>query len=135
MAITRRYATKRECCQCWLHEDFDNVSDYWFVDNPAAEITYEGLTDYEDVGNDDEIGEFGYTHQPMWSTWFNPNNTADSIWIDENKKKIAELGFTIITVTIDGCEDTFLGIDGAGFDFYEAYWIPLYELRGFQWHE
>ena len=27
------------------------------------------------------------------------------------------------------------GIDGAGYNFYEAHWIPLYKARGFQWHE
>lgn len=26
-----------------------------------------------------------------------------------------------------------LGIDGAGFDFYGTYWMPLYKLRGLQW--
>lgn len=28
-----------------------------------------------------------------------------------------------------------IGIDGAGYDFYEAHWIPLYEARGLHWHE
>ena len=26
-------------------------------------------------------------------------------------------------------------IDGAGYDFYESHWIPLYKARGLQWHE
>ena len=26
------------------------------------------------------------------------------------------------------------GIDGAGYDFYEAHWIPLYKARGLKWH-
>ena len=29
----------------------------------------------------------------------------------------------------------FFGIDGAGYDFYEAHWIPLYKARGLKWHE
>ena len=28
-----------------------------------------------------------------------------------------------------------LGIDGAGFNFFHHFWIPLYRLRGLQWHE
>ena len=28
-----------------------------------------------------------------------------------------------------------LGIDGAGYDFYDAHWVPLYRLRGFTWHK
>ena len=27
------------------------------------------------------------------------------------------------------------GIDGAGYDFYEDHWIPLYKERGIQWHD
>lgn len=26
------------------------------------------------------------------------------------------------------------GIDGAGYDFYEAHWEPLYKARGLHWH-
>ena len=29
----------------------------------------------------------------------------------------------------------FFGIDGAGYDFYECHWIPLYKARGLQWHD
>ena len=27
------------------------------------------------------------------------------------------------------------GIDGAGYDFYEAHWIPLYKAIGLKWHD
>ena len=29
----------------------------------------------------------------------------------------------------------FFGIDGGGYDFYNAHWLPLYKARGLQWHE
>ena len=29
----------------------------------------------------------------------------------------------------------FFGIDGAGYDFYEAHWTPLYKARGLHWHD
>lgn len=29
----------------------------------------------------------------------------------------------------------FFGIDGCGYDFYEAHWLPLYNKRGLQWHD
>lgn len=29
----------------------------------------------------------------------------------------------------------FFGIDGAGYDFYESHWLPLYEARGLMWHD
>jgi hypothetical protein len=28
-----------------------------------------------------------------------------------------------------------LGINGAGYDFYEHHWIPLYTALGYAWHE
>lgn len=27
------------------------------------------------------------------------------------------------------------GIDGAGYDFYESHWCPLYKARGLHWHK
>ena len=29
----------------------------------------------------------------------------------------------------------FFGIDGAGYDFYESHWEPLYKARGLHWHD
>lgn len=137
MAITRIYRTERECAQCMVNEDYDNVASRWFLDNPAADIWFEGLRDYEDGydDGDEELGTYGSTHCPMWSTWFQPSNSWEENWVEDHKEEIAELGFTIINVWLDGCEDIFLGIDGAGFDFYEAFWIPLYRLHGFHWHD
>lgn len=34
--------------------------------------------------------------------------------------------------TDDG--DVLLGINGAGYDFYESHWIPLYHALGLEWH-
>ena len=28
----------------------------------------------------------------------------------------------------------FFGIDGAGYNFYDSHWIPLYDARGLKWH-
>jgi len=45
-----------------------------------------------------------------------------------------EVGNTGISAfEIDG--ELVLGIDGAGYDFYEHHWIPLYEALGYAWHE
>ena len=59
------------------------------------------------------------------------NNRFDVEWILSHKKKVSELGFRIFEIE----EGFLLGIDGAGYDFYEAHWIPLYKARGLQWHE
>jgi len=28
-----------------------------------------------------------------------------------------------------------LGINGAGYGFYESHWEPLYQALGYKWHE
>ena len=45
---------------------------------------------------------------------------------------LSECGFRVYESEEFGL---FFGIDAAGFDFYEAYWIPLYRARGLQWHD
>ena len=109
----------------------------WFVTNPNVEIEFLGIVDEEDGYDeeDEEYGSFGYTHEPMWSTWFMPKDRLDVEWIIENQEEIAKLGFTIIRISSEHFEEIALGIDRAGYGFYEQHWIPLYELRGFRWHE
>lgn len=67
-----------------------------------------------------------------WGTLFAPRERLDHEWILEHADAVAKLGLFVFESDDYGC---LLGIDGAGFDFYEAYWIPLYRLRGLRWHE
>ena len=135
MALTRRYETVEDCARLWIQSDFINADSDWFKTNECVGITYEGIMDYEDAYEEDEEGSFGYTHEPIWNTWFIPKETLDVDWIDDNQEEIAKLGFTIIRISHERFEEIALGIDGVGYDFYEAHWIPLYKLRGFTWHE
>ena len=45
---------------------------------------------------------------------------------------MSECGFRIYKHEEWGC---FFGIDGAGYNFYDAHWIPLYKARGLKWHD
>lgn len=136
MAITRKYTTERECAELMVAEDWERVQSRWFLCNPDAEILFEGIRDEEDEYMDGEpADEFGSTHCPMWGTWFHPAGQWQEEWLCEHAEEVARLGFTIIRVWLDGCEDLFIGIDGAGYSFYEEHWIPLYRLCGFRWHE
>jgi hypothetical protein len=45
---------------------------------------------------------------------------------------MADLGFRIYQTEDFG---VVFGIDGAGYDFYEAHFEPLYKLRGLCWHK
>lgn len=63
---------------------------------------------------------------------FSPNDRIDQEWVKNNAAEIADkCGFLIYECD----EGIMLGIDGGGYDFYEAHFIPLYRLRGLPWHE
>jgi hypothetical protein len=80
----------------------------------------------------------------MWGTMFLVNDPVDKRAIqallqpvtDEEDELYGseEVGNTgIFAFDIDG--EIVLGIHGAGYDFYEHHWIPLYEALGYAWHE
>lgn len=75
-----------------------------------------------------------YDMLPMWGTMWAFGNSMDNEWLerDGNLQKMADCGFRIYTQEDYGYV---FGIDGAGYDFYESHWIPLYKARGFQWHD
>ena len=78
------------------------------------------------------MGRPQYAFPCAWSTLFAPKDSCDLRWFRQNADSVARLGFYIF----DSEDwDILLGIDAAGFDFYEAFWIPLYRLRGLKWHE
>lgn len=70
---------------------------------------------------------------PIWGTVWQFHDGLDDWWLeqDDGIVKMSRLGFRIYRHSEWGY---FFGIDGAGYDFYEAHWIPLYKVRGLQWH-
>lgn len=70
---------------------------------------------------------------PMWGTLWSLKDPYDVEWMNRGGiEKMAECGFKIYESQKFGY---FFGIDGAGYSFYEAHWIPLYKARGLRWHE
>lgn len=67
-----------------------------------------------------------------WSTLFAPRESLDCEWVLEHAEEVAKLNLYVFQSEDYGC---LLGIDGAGYDFHEAFWIPLYRLRGLKWHD
>lgn len=137
MAITRTYTTEKECAELFIDDNFEAFPTYdlrckyessWFED-----WYYEGLMDGEDTDEEAEIDTYGMTHEPMWSTWWIPSAYIRD-WIVEHKEEVAKCGFTLIFDAEDS-ELFALGIDGAGYDFYGAHWIPLYRAYGLKWHD
>lgn len=76
--------------------------------------------------------EFGCL--PMnWMMW-SFNDPVDTLWLEkcDGLRKMAECGFRVYKNDEFGY---FFGIDGCGYSFYEAHWIPLYKARGLRWHD
>ena len=71
---------------------------------------------------------------PMWGTMWSFSDPLDSWWLEEKDglAAMARCGFRIYRQEDYGY---IFGIDGAGYDFYEDHWIPLYKERGIQWHD
>ncbi len=61
-----------------------------------------------------------------WSTLYAPRSGEDHRWIESHLPEIAALGFYVFDSEDIGY---LLGIDGAGYDFFETLWNPLWELR------
>ena len=57
---------------------------------------------------------------------------CDLQWFDANKDEVAKLGIFVFESDQYGI---LLRLDKGAIDFYDAYWIPLYRLRGLRWHE
>jgi hypothetical protein len=89
----------------------------------------ETLTDVDEY--DFEVERYDYF--PMWGTMWMFGDSCDDYWIGEcgGLQAMANCGFRIY----ESEWGYIFGIDGAGYDFYEAHWIPLYIARGLQWHE
>ena len=115
----------------------------WFENALTVEPTNQDLYDNGYVPKymtENEIDEaknelMDQQREIMWSTLFEAKDNTIKDWILENSDKIIkEAGFAIIDLSREneGEYETgvFLGINGAGYDFYEAHWIPLYKIFG-----
>ena len=72
-----------------------------------------------------------YGYYPMWGWMWSFHENLDEEWARQNISVMEELGF----IVYDSDYGLFFGIDGAGYDFYEYHWIPLYKARGLKWHK
>lgn len=141
-------AYKSDIIEALLREDFDSWVELtpWKVGDTVTYSCeeYEVQEILEDgkvrIKNDDEeetvesswIEPRDYDGVPMWGYLWELDS-MDLDWVRENLSKVAECGFKIYE--IEKFDLLLIGIDGAGYDFYEEHWIPLYEARGLQWHD
>lgn len=123
--------TPRVCDRvyCFDSETYGEVVD---IDNNDYTINLDDGTEITLSISDFEVER--YDLLPMWGTMWSFGNGLDDEWLSDYDgiKLMSECGFRIF---YSGEFGYFFGIDGAGYDFYEAHWIPLYEARGLHWHE
>lgn len=101
--------------------------------NEDGEFVIEFESGDTDVASADQLDVIHDDMLPMWGTMWSFGDSADDEWVHEGGLEImSALGFRVYEHDDWGI---FFGIDGAGYDFYEAHWIPLYEKRGLKWHE
>lgn len=134
--ITETYKTEAECARKFFNDKFDcfpaldlsNMLSGWY-----EKWNFEGIMDDEDAYEDEsDVDTYGITHYPMWGTWFIPRGfMAD--WILDHKEDVARCGITLI---FDDDGSLFaIGIDGAGYSFFDEHWVPLYRAFGCKWHD
>lgn len=105
--------------------NYDMESDLYFIEPDEGEMLSVERDDFE-------VERYGGL--PMWSTMWSFGDSVDDYWLEEMNgiQIMSDCGFRIYQHEEFGY---FFGIDGAGFDFYEAFWLPLYNARGLQWHD
>ena len=117
--------TIREAVQEWVRGfnkvDIDMIRDLWG----------NGLGDFCEITPDADEYDFDswLPYMGMWTF----NDMAEVRWLEneEHLRVMAEYGFRIF----DSRYGYFFGIQGCGYDFYEAHWIPLYKAMGLHWHD
>lgn len=117
---------------CFDLETYGEVTD---IDNNKYTIDLDDGTEVVFNATEFEVFEVERDYSlPMWGTMWSFGNSLDDAWLSDygGIKLMSECGFRIFYSAEFGY---FFGIDGAGYDFYEAHWIPLYEVRGLHWHE
>ena len=115
--------TLEEAVRLWINRDFSNIS---------AELIKRAFKDnFEDLELLTKEWPV-YAWPAGWGWLFHPDNSMDEKWISDNLDIMEDLGFIVYDSEETGI---LLGIDAGGFDFYEAFWIPLYKKRGLRWHD
>jgi len=61
---------------------------------------------------------------PMWGWMWSFDNEYTNEWLEKNLDKVSECGFRIYKSVKHGY---FIGLDRAGYDFYDSHWARLRE--------
>ena len=125
-----RYATKREAARAWVQE-MDAIYTGMFSD--YADAYPDDVYEVTVMDDEDQEDRYYDSRFPMWGAMWQFHDILDNEWIDMGGlEAMSKIGFRIYKSENYGY---FFGIDAAGYDFYERFWIPLYDARGLHWHD
>ena len=123
-------------------ENVQKIFPNWFEDTLTVEPTDEEVLDNYNKKSmsEDELFEakmemMDTQREVMWGTLFEAKSSyiSDAI-LEASDEIITQAGFTIIDLSRENEGEfetgVFLGVNGMGYDFYDAHWIPLYKIFG-----
>ena len=133
-------------------ENLQSVNQNWFEDVISTEPRMEDIKDhfgesslsdakFKKQHSESEIEDakqelMDEQREIMWGTLFEAKDTMLAEKIKENSEAlINDAGITIVDMSNSDKADSyqtgvFLGINGAGYDFYEQHWVPMYRIFG-----
>jgi len=119
--------TKEEACEFWIEKHFS------YIPTELLMKAYEP-EEIEILAPDPK--EIRCPAFPSHSWVLVPNLPEDEIWIRENAQEIYEKTGLIVYETAE--LGLYLGVDpdpeNLPADFYDEYWLKLYDLRELDWH-
>lgn len=102
------------------------------IDEDAEEYTVQ-LDNGETITTEGfDLEREDYDRFPMWGTMWSFSCSFDEDWALSHLEEMAACGFRLYESEDYGLV---FGIDAAGLNFYEAFWVPLYKARGLRWHD
>ena len=118
------YKTKLDACQSWV-DSFNAIP----VSVAEKLLKVSGYNDFLEITENEDADDIF----PAWSTMWTMDSKVDKDWCEseEGITALSECGFRVYESEDYG---VVFGIDGAGYNFYEYHWLPLYEKRGLLWH-
>ena len=119
--------TEKEACELWVHRDMSQIPE-----SVVVKLANASERDMLEVTPWDEDDPDPYYEFPAWGTMWAFDDICDIEWCQGHLEEMKECGFRIYES--EDWEYVF-GINGGGYDFYEAHWIPLYRARGLKWHD
>lgn len=109
------------------------ISEWNAIPTEAVKIIFNheianGMANYSITTEKEEM----YGYPVAWGTMWTFGESLDYDWALKNNEILERCGVIAYYSETLG---VVIGIDGAGYDFYEQHWIPLYKERGLKWHK